>query len=483
LFGISCVVFRGCSRLQSQLHELPHPPPLCSRLQLQLQASSAKIDNLTAKNKDIALQLEVSERRCKELLLEGRAMQEHIDDQAARIDKFNESMRRLSVSAAAAAAKDDTIQQLQRDAADKDSYIQKLLDKFHSSVGSLAAGGGGGGGGGGGPGIRTMPHTPRVSGALRAVKDIMTAPPHDSLAESSSLGRGKAALEQLDFLAKVFEQELGIVQTSLSHESNIWAAAHGKKETPRPRPSPVIAPEKLQAMLAADNQAPPPSTASNLDAAPSSRPLFLARRLRPATPPPPPPPPPAPDTQSLDAVRTLVSACADFCPVSLQLMPPLSQQPVLTSKAIAPLVRPAALHSIACRPPPPPPPPPPTRSPPCTFSRLSAARCFRHVAALSSSQLQPQYHFDYPPRSSPSFRPSRAEFLTLCAQAPLSARGRIETRLQMPMGFGANAGSLVGAAGAQSFRIDAPGFAQLEPSVPHDELLVLMMITADVCAV
>ena len=53
----------------------------------------------------------------------------------------------------------------------------------------------------------------------------------------------------------------------------------------------------------------------------------------------------------------------------------------------------------------------------------------------------------------------------LCAQAPLSARGRIETRLQMPMGFGANVGSLVGVAGAQSFRIDAPSFAQLEPSV------------------
>ncbi len=50
-------------------------------------------------------------------------------------------------------------------------------------------------------------------------------------------------------------------------------------------------------------------------------------------------------------------------------------------------------------------------------------------------------------------------------QAPLSARGRLETRLQIPVGFGANAGSLVDARGGKSFRIDAPSFALLEPSV------------------
>ena len=50
-------------------------------------------------------------------------------------------------------------------------------------------------------------------------------------------------------------------------------------------------------------------------------------------------------------------------------------------------------------------------------------------------------------------------------QAPLSARGRLETRLQLPIGFGANAGSLAGVRGGQSFRIDAPSFALLEPSV------------------
>jgi hypothetical protein len=136
----------------------------------------------------------------------------------------------------------------------------------------------------------------------------MTGPANNSLPDSSSLSRGKVALEQLDFLAKVFQQELGIVESSLSHESNIWAAAHGQNVSPKARSSPVIAPDKLQAMLAVENQAPPPS----LDAAPSSRPLFLARRLRPTTP----PPPPVPETQSLGAVQMLVSVCEKFCPFS-----------------------------------------------------------------------------------------------------------------------------------------------------------------------
>jgi hypothetical protein len=256
-------------------------------------------------------------------------MQTHIDEQGTRIQKFNESMKRVSAAAAAAAAQDDIILQLQRDIADKDTQIKTLLSKFHSGVG------GGGGGGGGGACVRT----PRVSGALRAVKDIMTGPANNSLPDSSSLSRGKVALEQLDFLAKVFEQELGIVESSLSHESNIWAAAHGQNVFPKARPSPVVAPDKLQAMLAVENQAPPPC----LDAAPSSRPLFLARRLRPATP----PPPPVTETHSLGTAQMLVSLCETFGPF-LRPVASLFYQPVLTAKTIAPLVCSAALRFSAC---------------------------------------------------------------------------------------------------------------------------------------
>jgi hypothetical protein len=55
----------------------------------------------------------------------------------------------------------------------------------------------------------------------------------------------------------------------------------------------------------------------------------------------------------------------------------------------------------------------------------------------------------------------------------------------MPMGFGANAGSLIGAAGSQSFRIDAPCFAQLEPSVKSLLMMIfdMMMMAFDACSV
>jgi hypothetical protein len=54
----------------------------------------------------------------------------------------------------------------------------------------------------------------------------------------------------------------------------------------------------------------------------------------------------------------------------------------------------------------------------------------------------------------------------------------------MPMGFGANAGSLVGAAGSQSFRIDAPCFARLEPSVTSLLMMIfdLMIMAFDACS-
>jgi hypothetical protein len=278
-------------------------------------------------------------------------MQAQIDQQGKRIQDFTEGMKRLSASAAAAAAKDDMMQQLRHEIREKDAYIHKLQAKFSQAISGGAA-------------SKAGWTTPRTLAAGSSSKDKSVSQ-NDVSPLDSSLGRGKVALEQLEFLSKVFEQEIGIIDTSALH---------------RPRPSPIIAPEKLQAMLAVDNQAPPPNSSSHSDAAPSSRPLFLARRLRLSTPP-----------QEKGAAASQ----------PLELPPALA--PVLSSKSIAPQV------------------------PPLHVQQAVRRKMF---------------------------------------QAPLSARGRIETRHQLPMGFGSNAGSLVGAGdAAQSFRIDAPGFASLEPSV------------------
>jgi hypothetical protein len=236
-------------------------------------------------------------------------MQAHIDHQGKRIDDFTEGMKKLSAAAAAAAAKDGTIQQLRDEIREKDLCIQKLRLKFsQATAGGVAA--------------KAGWLTPRTSGAITGTRDKALAENH-SLSLDSSLGRGKVALEQLEFLSKVFEQEIGVMVSSTSH---------------RPRPSPIIAPDRLQAMLAVENQAPPPNSSSYSDAAPSSRPLFLARRLRLSTPP---QPAGAPASQSQELPPALVSSCEIelfrvVCHTSLQ-------QPVLSTKSIAPQARHSAL--------------------------------------------------------------------------------------------------------------------------------------------
>jgi hypothetical protein len=261
-------------------------------LQQQLQAASDRMGRMTEKNRTLQLQLEISDGRCEELLKEGQTMRALVEQQGKRIDGFNDGMKKLSSAAAAAAAKDEIIQQLRLQIDEKDAYIQKLLAKFNKeSLGGAATG--------------SSALSPRtgVTGApvRRPVADQNAVPLGNCSADSSSLGRGKDALEQLEFLAKVFEQELGIAETASSQ----WAASFGKKDSPRPRPSPIIAPEKLQAMLAVESQAPPPIATSSHDAAPASRPLFLARRLRQGT-----GTPPALASQPLEVDPPLVSV---FC--------------------------------------------------------------------------------------------------------------------------------------------------------------------------
>jgi hypothetical protein len=186
-------------------------------------------------------------------------MQAQIDRQGKRIDDFNEGMERLSAATAASAAKDAVIKQLRDEMSEKDACIQKLRAKFSQASASAAGAASG----------KAGWLTPRTSRAVGSADDKeltrgRAVPLH------SSLNRGKFALEQMEFLSKVFEQEIGILNSSASHN---------------PRPSPIIAPDKLQAMLALDSQAPPPNSSHHNDAVPSSRPLFLARRLRLSTPP------------------------------------------------------------------------------------------------------------------------------------------------------------------------------------------------------
>ncbi len=259
-------------------------------LHQQLQQSSDKIERITDKNRSLQMQLEISDCRCKELLVEGRAMQALIDQQGKRIEDFIHGMKKLSSSTSSAAVQDGIIQQLRKEIGEKDDCIEKLRAKFNREL--LGWGGGG----------SSAPVASRSRAMGVSSEDKAAAQKHQPPLESSSLGRGKDALEQLEFLAKVFEQELGIAESASSHR----AASFGQTNSPRPRPSPIMKPEQLQAMLSVEQQVPPPINTSNHGTSPAFRPLFLARRLRPSTPPPPPPLPSSLALQPLEVAPPVV---------------------------------------------------------------------------------------------------------------------------------------------------------------------------------
>jgi hypothetical protein len=236
-------------------------------LHQQLHASNSKLNQMTEKNKSLQLQLEVSDCRCKELMLEGQSMQRLIDQQGKQIECFSDDLKKLSAASDSSPQMTQIIQQLRAEVAQKDAYITKLYAKFGKDAPAAAA-----------------------SASLSSASRQQAAHHHSpsSRSEPRAFEEERSAQEQLYFLTKVFESDLGIADELSSHlkaAAGICSAGNASGL----RPSPTAAMDQLQAMLAVESTIPPPNVphqdATSCSRPYLSRPQFLSRRLRVSSPP------------------------------------------------------------------------------------------------------------------------------------------------------------------------------------------------------